>query len=231
MYAPNLPIRLDQVCLKHKHKYILKNISLTFDTHAKIVAIIGPNGAGKTSLLRLLHALETPNDGHIKWGDLKTADQAKYYQAFVPQSPVLLRRSIVQNLLHYLKTLDLKVSQALIEKYLQEADLLKQRHQYARSLSSGERQRFALMRARIGNPPLILLDEPSANLDPLNCKLIDKMIQKMSSEQTRIIMVTHDLLQAKRLADRLILMHQGQIIATGKPSEIWPQVKQLLIID
>ena len=175
-----------------------------------ITSIIGPNGAGKTQLLRCLHGLEKCS-GLIKYGNIELSEEIKLTQSFVFQQPTLLRRNTIENVLFFSK-------RRKIKNYYNNAinllNLLKLEHVLSKpalTLSSGEKQRLALARALSINPKFLFLDEPTSHLDPLSLKIIEKVIKSSSSNGTKIIFISHDLNQIKRLADDIIFMHKGEV--------------------
>lgn len=171
--------------------------------------ILGPNGAGKSLLLRMMMGLLAPNQGQIK-------HQSGLYRhmAWVPQKPVLLRRSVLANLTHALglfgmeKSLRLKRAQELLAI----GNLLGLGDRPARKLSGGEQQRLALVRALAQEPHILFLDEATAHLDPESTQLIETIIARVKKEGTKIVAITHDHGQAKRLADDIIFVRKGQIV-------------------
>lgn len=174
--------------------------------------ILGPNGAGKSLTLRLLHGLLTPLAGRI------TTPATR--QAMVFQKPVLLRRSVLANVEYALKTTGVSRAKrrACALGWLEEAQLLAAARQPARSLSGGEQQRLALVRALATQPEILFLDEPTSSLDPSATQAIEAMILRASGQGTRIVMVTHDLGQAKRLGRDIVFLHRGRV-ACHQPAD------------
>ena len=160
--------------------------------------IMGPNGAGKSLLLRLLHGLIAPTTGSIV-----SAGQ----QAMVFQRPVMLRRSVGANLMFAVRRAG--GTPADCKRLLAEAGLADLAGQQARSLSGGEQQRLALARALACEPDILFLDEPTASLDPAATLAIEEQVSKAASTGTKIILVTHDAGQARRLADDVVFLHDG----------------------
>ena len=174
--------------------------------------ILGPNGAGKSLLLRVLHGLTSPQTGAIYFpGGLDQRDQ----QAMVFQRPVLLRRSVLENVAFALRArgTDYLRSRETARQWLERAGLGELADAPARRLSGGEQQRLAMVRALACDPKLIFLDEPCANLDPRASVQIEHLIKSAVATGVKVIMVTHDQAQARRLGGEFILMHQGQIVA------------------
>ncbi|SIS98446.1 phosphate ABC transporter ATP-binding protein, PhoT family [Roseivivax lentus] len=174
-----------------------------------ITTILGPNGAGKSLLLRAIHGL-IPHAGRIDWGQ-----GAAPRQALVFQKPVLLRRSVAANMAFVLGR-DHARSHAL----LAEMGLQDRADQPARRLSGGEQQRLALARALATDPELLLLDEPTASLDPASAAMIEAVLRRVAARGTTILMVTHDIAQARRIADHAMVMCRGRIAEAGAAMRI-----------
>ena len=174
--------------------------------------ILGPNGAGKSLLLRVLHGLTLPQGGRITFP--RNLGQQKH-QAIVFQRPVLLRRSVMENVAFALRArgTDRNQSRDIAGHWLERAGLGDLADAPARRLSGGEQQRLAMVRALACDPKLIFLDEPCANLDPRASVQIEHLIKSAVASGVKVIMVTHDQAQARRLGGEFILMHQGQIVA------------------
>jgi tungstate transport system ATP-binding protein len=184
----------------------------------EILAIVGPSGAGKSTLLRLLNFLEAPDSGTVRFHQ-QAVDyfhiplQTKRAVTTVFQSPALLSGSVIANLQFGLRIRGMRDGRDSIETMLERLGLSKLRHSAAQTLSGGEAQRVALARALILNPQVLLLDEPTANLDPYNVEMIETVIRELNqSHQVTMVLVTHNVFQARRLADRVALMLNGEII-------------------
>ncbi len=193
-----LPLRLQQVDFLH----IIKPLSLAIEAGPSTV-ILGANGAGKSVLMRLMHGLLTPSHGRILW-------QAPGRQAMVFQRPVMLRRSALANVEYALRAAGQAAGGAL--DALREVGLAHLAEKPARVLSGGEQQRLALARAWALHPEVLFLDEPTASLDPSATREIEHVIQAFDAAGTKIVMATHNLGQARRLADEVIYLHQGRVL-------------------
>lgn len=171
-----------------------------------ITTLMGPNGAGKSLTLRLLARLLLPTAGHVHECGIAARDIALVFQ-----KPVMLRRSVKGNLTHALKLHGVNRAErpARLTELLQMADLEQLANSPARLLSGGEQQRLALVRALAAEPKLLLLDEPTASLDPQATQAIETLVLQASNRGTKIVMVTHDIGQAKRLACDVVFLHQG----------------------
>jgi len=173
--------------------------------------LMGPNGAGKSLLLRLLHGLITPTSGQILWGGRALDEEVRRQQAMVFQRPVLLRRSVEANIRFVLK-LSGRAEPARIEEILNEVGLADRKGQPARLLSGGEQQRLALARALATEPKVLFLDEPTASLDPASTAAIEAIVQRAHRRGTKIVFITHDIGQARRLADDVVFLNAGRVI-------------------
>ncbi len=176
-----------------------------------ISVIMGPNGAGKSLLLRLLHGLLEPGAGTVAWGGRPLDAAARRRQAMVFQKPVLMRRSVAGNI-DFVLPRRRDDRRARCDAILREAGLYRQRRQPARLLSGGEQQRLALARALATGPEVLLLDEPCASLDSGTTLAIENRLQAARASGLKIVLVTHDLGQARRLADEILFMHRGRIV-------------------
>ncbi|MBL4751213.1 MAG: ATP-binding cassette domain-containing protein [Amylibacter sp.] len=188
---------------------LLHDISFT-QASVGISAILGPNGAGKSLLLSLIHGVIKPNMGRVTWDGI-LADKTKLSRGFVFQTPIVLRRSVRANLAYPLK-INGQHSETAIKAMLELSHLTPLAKQPAASLSGGEAQRMAIARALITKPEVLLLDEPCSNLDPASTKLIEAMIGQFVAKGGSVFISTHDLAQAKRLADTVLFINAGQLL-------------------
>jgi tungstate transport system ATP-binding protein len=172
---------------------------------------MGPNGAGKSLLLRLLHGLIEPASGTVTWGGQAIDEAVRRRQAMVFQRPVLLRRSVAANIDFVLKLRGEKDVPRRRE-ILELAGLSGHADQPARLLSGGEQQRLALARALATEPEILFMDEPTANLDPASTLRIEEIVMQARDSGTKIIFITHDIGQARRLAGDVVFMHRGRIL-------------------
>lgn len=207
-----LPLQLSEVVFAAGGRRIIDSISLTLEAGARTV-IVGPNGAGKSVLLRLCHGLLPPTSGTIRW-NAPELPGAPRRQAMVFQRPMLLRRSAQANVDYALRVAgvprqrrDERARDALRSVGL---DALARRS--ARVLSGGEQQRLALARVWALRPELLFLDEPTASLDPSATQEIERVIVALHAAGTKIVMVTHNLGQARRLGDEILFLHQGRAL-------------------
>ncbi|MCG6867488.1 MAG: ATP-binding cassette domain-containing protein [Gammaproteobacteria bacterium] len=189
-------------------KRLIDGIDLDIPRDSRTV-VMGPNGAGKSLLLRLLHGLLTPTSGEIRWSGRRLDTAVRREQTMVFQRPVLLRRSAAANIRFVLKQRD-RVADGEVERLLDEVGLADLAGQPARLLSGGEQQRLTLARALATRPRVLFLDEPTASLDPASTAVIEAIVQRAHKRGTKIIFVTHNLGQARRLADDVLFIHKGR---------------------
>ncbi len=191
----------------------------------EILALVGPSGAGKSTLLRLLNFLETPTHGRIQFQNQASQPMPLHLRRRVTtvfQRPFLLNRSVSANVRYGLRLRGRRDHTHAVEKALEQVGLHEMARQPARTLSGGEAQRVALARALVIQPDVLLLDEPTANLDPQNVALIEKIITQLNQEQgTTLVLVTHNIFQARRLAQRAALLMNGRLIETAAANDFF----------
>jgi len=200
---------------------LLKGLDLAV-AEGRRTMLMGPNGAGKSLTLRLLHGLIAPSDGAISWRGGPFDRRARRAQAMVFQRPVLLRRSVRANLRFALSLRGLSRAErrAREEEALHIARLEALATRSARLLSGGEQQRLALARALALRPQMLLLDEPTASLDPAATAAVERLIDAAHGQGVTILMVTHDAGQARRLGDRVIFLQDGRVAETGPAARL-----------
>ena len=206
-------LRIDGLSLKTAGKLLVNIDKLTLDPRS-VTVIMGPNGAGKSLLLRLVHGLIAPTHGWISWGEVACGEATRSTQAMVFQKPVLLRRSVAANI-DFVLRLRAGTSaerRTRCDELLTRVGISDKAEQPARLLSGGEQQRLALARALATRPKVLLLDEPTASLDPASVQMIEQIVLATSADGTKVIFVTHDIGQARRLADDVAFLHHGQLV-------------------
>lgn len=219
--ASILPLALDRVCYGVGATRIIDNISCTFDSGLRSV-ILGSNGAGKSVLLRLCHGLLRPTAGAVRWQGVFRGDPAQR-QAMVFQRPVMLRRSALANVAYGLKLAGV----ARAERNRRAAELLDRvglgalAERPARVLSGGEQQRVALARAWALEPEVLFLDEPTASLDPAATRAVEAVIAAIHAAGAKIVMTTHNLGQARRLADEILFLDRGRLVERAPTSRFF----------
>jgi tungstate transport system ATP-binding protein len=188
---------------------ILRGIDLVIDAGPPLV-ILGPNGAGKSVLLRLLHGLIAPAGGRIAWAGEERGPRG----AMLFQRPVMLRRSALANAAYPLKLAGMgrAARRAAALAALDRVGLAPLADRPARRLSGGEQQRLALARAEATGPEIVFLDEPCASLDPAAARAVEAIIAAIAERGAKVVMTTHDLAQARRLAGEIAFLHRGRLL-------------------
>jgi tungstate transport system ATP-binding protein len=206
-----LPLAASGIVFARGGRRLIDGVSISIG-HDMRTVLMGPNGAGKSLLLRILHGLVVPDAGNVTWaGRPADADVARR-QAMVFQKPVLLRRSVRDNIGFVLRHLDRDDADARIVTALEQAQLSQLADSPARRLSGGEQQRLAIIRALVNEPDILFLDEPCSNLDPASTLAIEDLIGSAHRSGTKIILVTHDIGQARRIADEIVFMSSGRVV-------------------
>lgn len=189
----------------------------------EVFALVGPSGAGKSTLLRLLNFLEFPNTGSIEFGGAifrpgqEMPLDLRRRVTMVFQRPMLLDRSVLDNVVFGLRLRGERDSRQEVMNSLEEVGVSHLVKQRARTLSGGEAQRVALARAMVMQPDVLLLDEPTANLDPYNVSMIENIIKRINERyKTTLVIVTHNIFQAKRLASRVAFLLEGKFIEVAE---------------
>ena len=215
--AAILPLAVRDLVLRFGGETVLDG--LTFDLSATgCTMVMGPNGSGKSLLLKLLHGLMQPSAGRVDWGGhAATAVTAR--QALVFQKPVLLRRSVAANIDFVLKARGKNATRR--DALLDHVGLGHKASQPARLLSGGEAQRLALARALATDPEVLFLDEPTASLDPASVLAIEAIVGEARDRGVRIVFVTHDPGQARRMADDVLFLHRGRIAEHTRAAEFF----------
>lgn len=212
MRAPRseLPIRLEEACVATDGVAILDRVSLTIAPGAPTV-LMGPNGSGKTTLLRVAMGLTPLTAGRIAWGGLESANPAR--RAIVFQRPVMLRRSVAANLRFALGggVFARARHASRIAELLDLVGLAGLGERPAPALSGGEQQRLALARALARDPAVLFLDEPGASLDPAAAKAVEDVIRAVAARGVKVVMSTHDVGAARRLAGDIVFMNRGRV--------------------
>jgi tungstate transport system ATP-binding protein len=213
-----LPLVLDRVAFAANGVEILRDVSLSIGGGAPTI-LLGPNGAGKSVLLRLCHGLLTSTAGMIRAGsDHASTDRT----ALVFQRPVMLRRSVLANIAYGMRGRDVSARAAGL---LQRVGLSHLAARPARKLSGGEQQRVALARAWGRDPEILFLDEPTASLDPAATRAVEAIIGEIAAQGVKIVMATHDLGQARRLAGDVLFLHRGQLYEHTPATEFFAAPK------
>ena len=215
--ASNLPLRLDDVTVSVGEMRLLDRVSLSFKAGAP-TAILGPNGSGKTTLLRLAMGLLPPTSGTLQYGILQEPLFERL--AMVLQKPVMLRRSAAANIEYALKAAG-KRDPAAVARLLDLVGLSALGDRPARRLSGGEQQRLALARALAREPEILLLDEPTASLDPNATRLVEEIVARIAAAGVKVVLATHDLGQARRLAGDVAFLASGCLVEHAATSDFF----------
>ena len=205
----------------------IDSLSLRLEA-SNIIVIVGVNGSGKTTLLRLLAGLEEPDFGSIIIDDsVKKINELRQLSTLVFQKTTMFNRTVFSNLEFGLKirgyekdTIKKKISEALDIVGLEGFE-----NRNAKKISGGEQQRVALARAFLLEPKILLLDEPTSNLDVNSAKIIEKVLQERKKSDNIIVLSTHNLYQAKRLGDEIVHIHDGKIISQAKQKDFFSKPK------
>lgn len=207
-----LPLAARGLVFEAGGKRLIDDVSLTLRA-GPVTAVMGPNGAGKSLLLRLLHGLLKPTQGEILWAGRPADRGVVARQAMVFQRPVLLRRSVAANVSYALEVRGVSAPERSrrLEAVLRVARLEHLAERPARVLSGGEQQRLAVARALSLSPEILFLDEPTSSLDPASTLAIEELLRQAQAGGTKLVLVTHDIGQAKRLAQEVVFMHRGRI--------------------
>lgn len=211
-----LPLELDAIGYVVDGRVLLDGIGFRLESGARTV-VLGPNGAGKSLLLRLCHGLLRPTSGTISWGGAgRPLPEAaiRRRQAMVFQRPVLLRRSAIANVRYALGLMGVerRRRQTLALEALDRFGLADLATRPARVLSGGEQQRLTLARAWVVEPDILFLDEPTSSLDPAAALAVEMAVHDFHAAGTKVVMTTHDLGQARRLADEVLFLSRGRLV-------------------
>jgi tungstate transport system ATP-binding protein len=207
---------------------ILNDINLDIE-EGKVLALIGPTGSGKTTLLRLIDMLDQPTKGGIFFRSedicrLSSKEKllVRRRMAMVFQKPVMFNRSVYENVAYGLKVRSNGNSRDDVLHTLEEVGLSGYESRSANTLSGGEMQRIALARAMVIKPEVLLLDEPTANLDPRSASSIDDLIGHLAQSGMTVIIASHNMTECRRLANKVVVLVKGRISRTGRPNDIQP---------
>ncbi|MFQ6104055.1 MAG: ABC transporter ATP-binding protein [Candidatus Glassbacteria bacterium] len=214
---------------KYEGRDVLKDVSLKLE-EGEFCAIIGPTGAGKTTLLRLMTLLDIPAGGRLIFNGIDVTRsrrlrlKVRRRMALVQQKPVVFSMSVYDNVALGLvwRGEERRIIRRKVHEILDRVEMMDYRDRNARTLSGGEVQRVALARALVTEPEVLLLDEPTSNLDPVSVLRMEDLLEKViGRKRTTVIMATHDMAQGQRLADRIGVMIKGEILQMGSPGEIF----------
>ena len=219
--ATILPLTAERLVFEADGKRLIDSVGLTVG-YGERIAFIGPNGAGKTLTLRMLHGLLAPTEGTVRWSRDDGTVAGRKRHAMVFQKPVMLRRTARANVVHALAAAGHGRTEAAdrADAALRRFGLDRLASRPARLLSGGEQQRLAIARAAALEPELLFLDEPSSALDPGATRQIEEMLGDLHAAGVALVFATHDLGQARRIADRVAMFHNGRIVETGCAADV-----------
>lgn len=208
-----LPIVIENLAFRPGGTPVLDGLSVTI-AEPGVTAIVGPNGAGKSVTLRLLDGLLAPDGGTIRFG---AGTGREVRRAFVFQKPALLRANVIENVALALAPARLSRAERLERAgmALERVGLAGRARDAARRLSGGEQQRLALARALATEPELLLLDEPTASLDPGATEAIERLVEGLAAGGVKVILVSHHLGQVARLARDVVVLSRGRVVEHG----------------
>lgn len=209
MINPALPLCVRNLVVERDGKRLIDDLSLDLDNPG-LTIVMGPNGAGKSLFLRVIHGLVPATSGSVAWAGLPLSPEMTRRQALVFQKPVLLRRSVAANVDFVLKARGIATT-GRRDSLLDRVGLGEKSGQPARSLSGGEQQRLSLARALATNPVVLLLDEPTASLDPASTQAIEAIVLDAVRQGTKVIFVSHGTRQARRLAEDVVFLEHGRV--------------------
>ncbi len=227
-------VKLKAITKAYGNKLVLDAVNLQI-REGEILALLGPNGSGKTTILKILAFIENPTGGEVEFQgknvNFKNTKKVRLESTLVFQKTTLFSTSVYNNIAYGLKIRkipkelrDNKVKRALELVKLEGFEKLN-----AKKLSGGEQQRVAIARALVLKTKLLLLDEPTANLDPKNAGIIEEIIDTINREnKTTIVIATHNMFQAKKLPHRIALMDEGKITQVGTPTEVFGKLSKNL---
>lgn len=215
-------IRIEKVRRIYGKKIVLDIENMEFE-RGGIYGIIGPNGSGKSTLLKIIAGLEQSNFGSVYYNEEKLNNRLLRYITYTKQNPYLLNTSVFENVAYPLRVRKYKKKDIIqrVNSILNEFGINDLRYQNATKLSGGESQKVALARAMVFDPKILLLDEPTANIDPNSIEIIEENILKKNKKLgTTIIVVTHNIAQAKRICDKIIFIKDGRIVEFNEAEKL-----------
>lgn len=217
-----MKLSITSLVKEYKNKNVLDIPELTID-QGNIYSLIGPNGAGKSTFIKIIAGIDKPTSGNVLYDDNIFCDNVRMKTTLLFQKPYMLNCSVFENIAYPLRIryFDSSAINKRVDEFLGILDLHGIQGQRAMTLSGGEAQKVALARALVFKPELVLLDEPTASIDPVSTLLIENLVRQVNKEHgTTFIWVTHDIGQAKRTAQRVLFMHKGKVVEWGMSEKV-----------
>ena len=219
----HLPLSVKNLAYNKNKSELISNVNLEI-TGSGSTIILGHNGAGKSLLLKLLHGVIEPTTGSISWNN-EAPNTRQYWRSFLLQKPTFFKRSARYNIEFVLEIAETPKHErpARCDEALKICGMGNLGERDAHSLSGGEQQKLSLARAWVLNPDVLLLDEPTVALDPPFTLSFEEIMQRFKQSHTKVIMTTHDLAQAKRLADEIVFIYNGKVLEQSPANQFFQQ--------
>jgi len=222
MAADNILLKISSVRKNFDEVLALENVSFNIKS-GEVVGLVGSNGAGKTTLLRLMSGVYRPSSGSVTLGDGTPVHLMRDHLGVVPESTGLYSRLTAWENIRYhsrLYGIDDSVSWKRTLKFAQSLDMEENLSRYTKGFSRGMRQKTALLRALAHGPRVLLLDEPTAGLDITSARTVRSLVEQIKQEGGTVVYSTHQLFEAEQVCDRIIIIHNGNVMADGSPEQL-----------
>ena len=222
MAVDNILLKISSVRKNFNEVIALDNVSFDIKS-GEVVGLVGSNGAGKTTLLRLMSGVYRPSSGSVTLGDDTPVHLMRDHLGVVPESTGLYSRLTAWENIRYhsrLYGIDDSVSWKRTLKFAQSLDMEENLSRYTKGFSRGTRQKTALLRALAHGPKVLLLDEPTAGLDITSARTVRSLVEQIKLEGGTVVYSTHQLFEAQQVCDRIIIIHNGNVMADGSPEQL-----------
>ena len=222
MAVDNILLKISSVRKNFNEVIALDNVSFDIKS-GEVVGLVGSNGAGKTTLLRLMSGVYRPSSGSVTLGDDTPVHLMRDHLGVVPESTGLYSRLTAWENIRYhsrLYGIDDSVSWKRTLKFAQSLDMEENLSRYTKGFSRGMRQKTALLRALAHGPKVLLLDEPTAGLDITSARTVRSLVEQIKQEGGTVVYSTHQLFEAQQVCDRIIIIHNGNVMADGSPKQL-----------
>ena len=222
MAVDNILLKISNVRKNFNEVIALDNVSFDIKS-GEVVGLVGSNGAGKTTLLRLMSGVYRPSSGSVTLGDDTPVHLMRDHLGVVPESTGLYSRLTAWENIRYhsrLYGIDDSVSWKRTLKFAQSLDMEENLSRYTKGFSRGMRQKTALLRALAHGPKVLLLDEPTAGLDITSARTVRSLVEQIKLEGGTVVYSTHQLFEAQQVCDRIIIIHNGNVMADGSPEQL-----------